>query len=351
MSNAPQTTPELSIIIVNWNSRDFVGKCLESIHRNAGELSCEILVVDNASYDGCDRMVKAHFPDVVFLQCEQNIGFARANNLAFEQTTGRNILFLNPDTEIQGAALQNLIAVLHSLPGIGMVGARLLNSDMSLQDNCITALPNIPNQILGSNFLRRALPKSQLWGKRAFFAKPQKPAQVEAISGACMLAKREVVEAVGCFSTDYFMYCEDMDLCVKIARAGFSIYYAPDAAIVHHAGGSSASRSESDFSSIMIRESLMRYFTIHRGAGYAALFRAGGLLASALRLAFLLMLLPAALHPAGYRRVPRALRKWTNILAWSCGATSWAARKPAAKPDARVTLAPRLENLPESSPN
>src|SRR6185437_5827826 len=162
-------TPNLSIIIINWRSQAFVRDCLTSICANIGSLTHEILVVDNASFDGCEEMVRSEFPHVHFIQSQDNLGFAAANNLAFAQSTGRNILFLNPDTEIRGAAIQELVSALECLPDAGLVGARLLNSDGSLQTTCITAIPIILNQTLNSRYLRRTFPRWKIWGMRALF--------------------------------------------------------------------------------------------------------------------------------------------------------------------------------------
>src|ERR1700754_4762281 len=316
------SSPDLSIIIINWKSQAFVAQCLASIQENAGTLALEILVVDNASYDGCEEMVRSQFPHVLFIQSKENLGFARANNLAFAHSSGRYILFLNPDTEIQGAALQKLINGLES-SSAGMVGAHLLNSDLSLQTTCITARPAILNQTLNSDPLRKTFPKWKIWGMRALFENSSDPVQVEAISGACMLGRREVIERVGVFSTDYFMYGEDMDLWVKIAKAGWNIYYIPDAMIIHHAGGSSSSLVEKHFSSIALRESVARFFTIHRGRSYAALYRATIAFVSVLRIVLLVVASPALLLYRQYQFLSRTLTKWCSILVWSLGLTRW----------------------------
>jgi GT2 family glycosyltransferase len=294
-------------------------------------------------------MIRSQFPNVTFIQSNDNLGFAKANNLGLARSTGDTVLFLNPDTVIQGAALQSLLAVLHSKPSIGMVGARLLNSDHSLQDNCITALPTVLNQALSSNLLRRRFPKSRLWGKQAFFANPEVPAQVEAISGACMLAKREAIAAIQGFHAGFFMYAEDMDLCLRIAEAGWEIYYAPEARIVHHAGGSSSSCKENNFSSIMIRESLTHFFRLHRGAFHAWLFRMSCTVASSLRVLLLTLLLSLAIGSSRRQRYLRAMHKWANVFFWSIGQNEWAVRKSNASQSARAIAHPRLDKLPESS--
>ncbi|MGA7795789.1 MAG: glycosyltransferase family 2 protein [Candidatus Acidiferrales bacterium] len=318
---------DLSIIIINWKCVAYTRQCLASIYANAGGLSCEVIVVDNASYDGCDAMVKSDFPQVAFLQSDRNLGFAGANNLAFAQSQGRNVLFLNPDTEVQGEALQILLSTLESLPHAGMAGARLLNSDFTLQTTCVVALPSILNQAMSSNYLRRTFPKWRTWGMRPLFVDGNSPRPVEAISGACMMGKREVLEQVGAFRTDYFMYAEDMDLCAKIAEAKWKIYYVPDARIVHHAAGSSSSRRESNFSSIMLRESLIRFMEFHRGRRYAFVYRCSTAFMAAFRLLLLLWAFPMAIHPKGYSSWSRSFSKWFDLLRWAMGATRWVSQQ------------------------
>jgi N-acetylglucosaminyl-diphospho-decaprenol L-rhamnosyltransferase len=312
---------DLSIIIVNWRSQAYVSQCLASICANADAISYEIFVVDNASYDGCEQMLKSEFPSVIFIQSEHNLGFAGANNLAFAASRGRNVLFLNPDTEVQGTAIQKLVTSLESIPDVGMVGAHLLNSDFSLQTTCVAAVPSILNQALDSEYLRKAFPQWRMWGMQALFQKEEKPVRVEAVSGACMLARREVIERVNCFSTDYFMYAEDVDLCVKISKSGWNIYHVPDAMIVHYAGGSSSSHEDSNFSNIMVRESLVRFFTIHRGALYALLYRASMAFVSTFRILLLAVAFPILILRGSQQPLSRALSKWRSILVWSLGLT------------------------------
>jgi N-acetylglucosaminyl-diphospho-decaprenol L-rhamnosyltransferase len=139
--------PELSIIIVNWNSKDFVRKCVQSIMANLMDFAFEIIVVDGASYDGCGEMLMREFPEVRFIQSDKNVGFARASNLGFEQSSGNCLLFLNPDTEVVGPAISILRTALLELDQAGIVGAKLLNTDGSVQTSCIQAFPTILNQL------------------------------------------------------------------------------------------------------------------------------------------------------------------------------------------------------------
>src|SRR5579862_9544021 len=132
----------LSIIIVNWKSCDFLRKCIQSIDSNKGSLMLEVVVVDNASYDGSKEMLAGEFPSVVFVQNDKNQGFAHANNLGYQHSRGRNLLFMNPDTEVIGDALARLVTVVETTPDAGVIGARLLNDDSTLQTSCVQAFPS-----------------------------------------------------------------------------------------------------------------------------------------------------------------------------------------------------------------
>ena len=143
-----------------------------------------------------------------------------------------------------------------------------------------------------------------------------------------MLARRSVLNGLGAFSTQYFMYAEDMDLCIKIRRAGSAIYYVPEASVVHHAGGSSVKCQESDFSSLVVRESLMRFFVLHRGKIYAVLYRTSLVFASALRILLLVIAFPGLLSRRGSFGAVQPLRKWSNIFLWSIGLRSSAIPRP-----------------------
>ena len=312
----------LSIIIVNWNSKDYVRKCLRSVYAHSHGLSFEIIVVDSASHDGCGEMLASEFPDVRFIQSEQNIGFANANNMGAVQARGECLLFLNPDTELVNPAINLLFEALTGLKDAGAVGARLLNGDGSLQTSCIQAFPTILNQLLDAEAIRRRFPKAFLWGIAPLYSKQVELAEVEAISGACIMMKRDVFMDIGCFSVDYFMYAEDMDLCYKAARKGRVNYYVPGAVIIHHGDGS-VQNAKSNFATIMAVESLWRYFKKYRGVVYASIFRGGLLLSGTGRL--LLLTGRRSLSPREDQHSfhKASWNKWTAIMRWATGRERW----------------------------
>ena len=308
---------DLSVIIVNWNSKDYVRKCLSSLFKHCPHISMEVVVVDGASFDGCDEMLAREFPTVKFVQSKKNVGFAKANNLGVRNAKGRNLLFLNPDTELVENSIDMLLTHLATLPQAGAVGCKLLNSDGSVQTSCIQSFPTVVNQILDSEFLRRRFPRSRLWGMAALHSDGDSPSEVEVISGACILTKRDVFESVGEFSKTYFMYGEDLDLCFKIKQAGFRSYYVPQTSIIHHGGGSTQ-QTISNFSSVMMRESVFRFLSNNRGVASAMLYRAAMVATSFVRMLLIIPLLVVSDNQV-VRHGTGSLRKWKAILRWSCG--------------------------------
>jgi hypothetical protein len=310
---------DLSIIIVNWRSKRYLHDCLRSILDHSTNLRFEIIVIDNASYDGAAEMVAEQFPQVIFLQSAENLGFAKANNRAFESSRGRNVLFLNPDTEVQGPALSLLMSALETQPGAGIVGARLLNSDLSIQTSCVQAFPTILNQVLDLEFLRRVFPGSSLWGNHALISTQAKPVPVEAVSGACLMIKRDVFLSVGQFTTDYFMYSEDIDLCYKVSQTGWKNYYIGQARVIHHGGRSSGANPDSCFEAVTTRESALRYMRLRHGKSYAALYRLTTAMAAMIRLGGLGLAFLFAFDKTRRKSVGSSITKWTAILRWTLG--------------------------------
>ena len=209
---------DLSIVIVNWNSIEYTKACIASIYSTVHDLDYEIIVVDNASQDDCSILSETK-PSVKLVYSDRNIGFARANNLGAECAIGDKILFLNPDTLVQKDAIWRMASRLDAAPEIGVVGCRLLNADLTLQMSCVQPFPNILNQVLGIDWLKHRQPKLPLWKMQALFSEnPGSMNEVEVVSGACLMMKQDVFRKVGGFSTEYFMYAEETDLCSKSGR-------------------------------------------------------------------------------------------------------------------------------------
>ena len=305
---------ELTIIIVNWNSKDYLRECLLSLKRFPPDIPFEVVVVDSGSFDGCDAMLRTEFPEVQFVQSQANVGFARANNLGFQYSSGKALLLLNPDTEL----IENSLTVLHqrlmTLPGAGAVGCRLVKGDRSVLSHSVQKFPTVINRAIESEFLRRIFPRSTLWDARAL--NERLLSEVDGVSGACMMIKRECFAKVGGFSDRYFMYGEDIDLCFRIWGAGFRVYHVPETTVIHHVGGSSG-KAKSHFSTVMMRQSCYLFMCEHRGRLAAKAYRAVMGIAALLRMALIppLLLLGQGVVPEGLE----SFRKWTAVFRWSIG--------------------------------
>lgn len=313
---------DLSIIIVNWNSADYLRSCLTSVHSETRGISFEVIVVDNASYDGSEKMVRDLFPGVKFVQSDSNLGFARANNLGFLQAKGNILLFLNPDTEVVDGALATMTASLRADASAGAAGARLLNTDGSLQTSCVQSIPTIANQVLDFDLLRRLFPKHGLWGTRALYLNTSEPVRVDAISGACFMVRRDVFEGAARFSEQYFMYADDLDLSYKIKKAGYGILYLNECKVIHH-GGKCSSQQEDNFSDLWQRESMAQFFHNAHGRVYSGMYRSAMAVVAVVRLG--IVFCAAVLGGIGLQgKSPISImRKWSKIFRWAVGLDTW----------------------------
>lgn len=317
---------ELSIIIVNWNSKDYLQKCIASILDSKIEATYEIVVIDGGSFDGSGEMLRQCYPQVKFIQSEINVGFAKANNIAFKASSGSYVLFLNPDTQVVVPAIDILFEQMQKLLKVGAIGCKLLNADGSIQTSCIQSFPTILNQLLNSEFLRALFPKSRLWGMELLFSATNEPAEADMLSGACIMMRRETFKQVGCFSEEYFMYAEDVDLCYKVKQAGYRNYYVPNAKIFHFGGGSSQQKP-SDFSVVMMRDSTWRFLRKTRGELYGSWYRCSMLISAIGRIVCLLVLLPLYLVLGRLASWKASARKWWAISVWSMGLKERAGEK------------------------
>jgi GT2 family glycosyltransferase len=310
--------PDLSILIVNWNSRDFLRKCLASIYARTQSVTFEVLVVDNASFDGAAEMVGTEFPQVRFLQSDCNLGFAGANNYAFEHSSGGAVLLLNPDTELEDDAIGKMFLALKALPDAGVVGCKLLNTDLSIQTPCIKRFPTILGEILNIEWLRLKWPRCSLWSIAPLFSEPGEPVQVDAVGGACQMIPREVYQAVGGLSTKYFMYVEDIEISAAALSRGKKTYYVGAARIIHHGGQSSGGKDRGGrWVAIMQKEAMWQFFRTWRGKAYAAAYRATIAMVSVVWLLAVSVLSPFLLAIRGSGSVTRVWRKWLGALQWS----------------------------------
>lgn len=258
---------QLSIIIVNWNTRDFLVECLFSISQAipAATARIEVFVVDNGSTDGSQSLVKEQFPWVKLIANSENIGFARANNQALRQASGEYLLLLNSDTVVHAGALDNLIIAIETQPKAGAAGPKVLNPDGTLQA-CYGSLPSVFSEIIGP-YAFDALTKP--WGRIGAYWQHQAVSDnevrvVERVSFACTLIRREALTKVGLLDERFVFYSEDYDWFHRLRRAGWQAIYCPQAVITHHWGGSSKMRSE--WAERQLYRSKRLYYRKHNGS-------------------------------------------------------------------------------------
>jgi GT2 family glycosyltransferase len=322
---------ELSIVIVNWNSTDLTVNCIRSIQSTTSGIEYEVIVVDNASEGESWRSIPDQLPLVTLIRSHSNIGFARANNLGAERATGKKILFLNPDTIVLGNAISVMVKIVDSNPDIGVLGGHLLNRDLSLQTSCVQRFPTILNQFLTLDWLKRCWPKLPFWGMRALFSEdPNGISDAEVVSGACLMLRREIFDSVGGFSTEYFMYAEEIDLCHIVRESGWRVCHAVKAQVVHFGGQSTKKRGDS-FSQIVMRESVFKLLRKFRGNRYAFLYRITVFISALMRLSILLPLtiVPGALLDR--QRITWTRKKWSNIARWCLAMENWSSDLVASK--------------------
>jgi len=224
---------DLSIVIVNWNTREDLLHCLESLVQKGESISREILVIDNGSQDGIGNEVKKSFPFVHLIENQKNLGFAKAVNQGLQKASGRYVLLLNPDTQVKGEAIEGLISFMEAHPRVGISGAQLLNSDGSKQ-NSIANFPSLATELLNKNLLRWLFPKKFPGKGREY----PEPIEVDSVIGACMMVRRDALDQVGLLDEDYFLFLEETDWCYRMKRAGWKIYHVPQAQVYHFQGKS-----------------------------------------------------------------------------------------------------------------
>jgi N-acetylglucosaminyl-diphospho-decaprenol L-rhamnosyltransferase len=310
---------KLSIIFVNWNSVEYLRECLASICAQTQRVEFEIIVVDNASPERGVEALRDLYPEIKIILSEENLGFARANNLGFRNSTGHYVLFLNPDTQLTSPAINIMLERISAIPDAGIMGCKMLNSDLTVQITSIQKFPTILNQVLDIEFFQMRWPHCPLWDISPLFADQVKLLKVEVITGACMLMRREVFEQIGHFSEDYFMYAEDIDLNIKANKAGYANYYVGDAVMIHHGGKSSSRQSVSHWSTIMKYRAMGRMFQKTRGKTYAAMYRTAIGTMAAVRLTLLYLAYPLGNIVWKKQTLKFAMQKWSIILSWALG--------------------------------
>ena len=260
---------DLSVVILNYNVKSFLEQALRSTLAAMEGLDGEVFVVDNASTDGSVEMVRASFPQVHLIANEENVGFAKGNNIALVKCEGRYILLLNPDTVVHRDTLRTMVDFMDRHPEAGAAGCKILDPDGTLQLACRRGFPTPTVALFKIIGLSALFPKSRLFGRyNLTYLNPDETAEVDAISGSFMMVRREIIRRVGLLDETYFMYGEDLDWFYRIRQAGYKIFYVPATEIVHFKGESSKQVSKTkhlmDFYRAMyifVRKHLRRRYT------------------------------------------------------------------------------------------
>ena len=272
---------DLSIVIISWNVRELLRRCLQSIVTEARPGSAdgvfevdgwevEILVVDNASTDGSSEMVRDEFPRIHLIVNDENRGFTAANNQGLALSRGRHLLLLNPDTEIVGDALATMTGYMQANSEVGALGPRLLNTDGSLQSSR-RRFPTLSTALVESTVVQEWWDDNRILRRYYAADTPDDAVQrVDWVTGACLLVRRQAYERVGGLDEGFFMYSEELDWCKRIKDAGWEVVFLPTATVIHHEGKSSEQVVPARH--IYFQSSKVRYFRKHHGA-----FQAGAL--------------------------------------------------------------------------
>jgi GT2 family glycosyltransferase len=256
---------DLSIVIVSWNGRELLLDCLASIERevrsrsDAARLETETIVVDQASTDGSAAAIRERFPWAEVIELSDNVGFAAGNNVGLRRAKGRHCVLLNNDTVVLRDGLEKCVRYLDAHPDVGVVGPQLLNPDGSKQ-NSVHATPNFVTEIVPLGLLERFAP----WRFPSKRFDHAGPVTVEAVLGACLLVRREVLDDVGLMPEEYFFFLEETDWCLRIRRAGWKVVHVPDARVVHVHGATTKRRVPAE-TRIEYHRSLYKFFRTHRG--------------------------------------------------------------------------------------
>ncbi len=315
---------ELSVVVVNYNAGPFLLRCLKSVMADFRGMVAEIVVVDNASGDGSADAAEAEFPEIRVLRNRENVGFARAVNQGLSVSRGHYLLILNPDTEIKSGAIRHLHDFLVRHRKAGLVGPRLLNPDGSVQHSISLHYPSASTVFhryvapvrLVDNLVRRGEEARDLVAPRDAHDHAR---AVAAISGACMMVRRQAYAEVGPMDEAFFLYVEDTDWCYRFRQAGWAVFFTHEAEVVHYRSVSARYLGHREMAEFV--RGLLRFCRKHRGTRYTFLLRTG--LAPLLFLQLPLLALAALLaRPFGAMRqsaVRRLVQNWQALAVCVAG--------------------------------
>lgn len=231
---------DLSVIIVNYNTKDLLKQTIQSVIDNTKGIEYEIFVTDNASSDGSVEMLKEEYTQVKLIESKENLGFPKGNNIAIKRASGRYILLLNSDTKVIGSCLQNCVKYMDEHSEVGALGCKVELPSGKLDHACKRGFPTPEASLYYLLKLNKLFPEKKKFGKYTMsYVKDDEVATVDSLMGAFMMIPKKVVDEVGMLDEEFFMYGEDIDWCFRIKKAGYEILYYPVEKIIHYKGSSS----------------------------------------------------------------------------------------------------------------
>lgn len=260
---------ELSIVIVSWNAKEFLCKCIDSIFTNCDRFNFEVIVVDNASHDGSVEMVQKKFPMVTVICNDRNLGFAKANNVGIRLSQGNYICLINSDVEVLSNCFDLMVDYIKKNSDVGMLGPMMLNSDGTLQRSC-RGYSTLWNLFCRALALDLCFPNAKLFGGRLMTYWDHNDTQeVEVINGCFWMVGKEALSEVGLLDEKFFIYAEDVDWCKRFNDAGWKVVYYPIAKAIHY-GGASSNNAPIQFYLEMYRANLQYWKKHHNFFAQAA---------------------------------------------------------------------------------
>jgi GT2 family glycosyltransferase len=304
---------DLSLIIVNWNTREELRECLGSIFWVAKPLALEVIVVDNASSDGSTELVRREFPKVQLVENGANLGFATACNQGLRLSRGRYIMLLNPDARVVGDALETLGHHMDGQPRVGLITPQILDQDGAVKQSCFE-FPSLLNIFLEATLLFRLFPRSRFFGRyRLAGWSHDRERDVDWAAGAALMARRRALEEVGLLDERFFMYSEDIDWCYRFHQLGWRVVFFPNAQVVHM--GNRSARQQPDAMKTQWIKSHVLFMRKHHGVVPAILSRLIFALGFSVRLGLwsILWLITRGEKRA---RARQRIRQWWPALCW-----------------------------------
>lgn len=231
---------DISIIIVNWNTKDLLAACLRSIQNQSLDYTYEIIVVDNGSEDGSQLIVRQEFPTVKLVENKLNLGFGKANNIGLQSSEGRYICFVNSDIEMIDGCLQLLTQYMDDNHSVGMAGPQILYPDLKIQDSC-RKFPSLWRSFCTAFKLDRIFPTCALLsGEHMFYFSHAEEIKPDFLAGCLLMVRKTALDEIGAFDERFFIYAEEVDLAKRLWDSRWEVAFVPQAKAVHHHAGSSS---------------------------------------------------------------------------------------------------------------